>query len=148
MTEAPPEPVRSEDVGVFDREKELVWMPLDQAFDQLVSAVPELAAVRERAGRLARSPQAFSVERNVGRDRIVVPGQLHSEAMGDADKLVGPGSDDRDALVRSSLARQVVSEYVTAILAGPDAALSHQALWDPTRPRPTLRWSGSFVEFG
>jgi hypothetical protein len=144
MAGVPPEPVRSVDAALFERERELVLMPLDQAFEQLVSAVPELEAVRNRAEGLARSPDAFSVERQADEDQVVVSGRFHSEAMGNADRLVGPESGHPDALVRSSLARQVVGAYVTAILAGSDAALATRALWDQDRPWPIVRWSGSF----
>jgi hypothetical protein len=147
MAGAAPQPMRSQDAGLFDRERELGLIPLDQAFDQLMSAVPELEAVRKRAERLAGSPEAFVVERNAAHERIVVSGKLHSEASGDVNRLVGPKSGHHDALVRSSLARQVVSAYVTAILAGPDAALANRALWDGDRRRVAVRWSGS-VQFG
>lgn len=49
----PPDAVRPEDAGLFERERELGWMPLSQALERLASAVPQLEAVRVRAEELA-----------------------------------------------------------------------------------------------
>jgi hypothetical protein len=67
------------------------------------------------------------VEREAVHDRIVVSGKLKSEAWGDVHRLVGPESGHHDALVRASLARQVVGAYVTTILAGPGGRISRRA---------------------
>jgi len=56
-----PEPVRPEDVALFERERELGWMPLGEAFEQLRSAVPELDRVQSEAERLAADPESFGI---------------------------------------------------------------------------------------
>jgi len=42
MNGTTPEPVRLENAELFERERELGWMRLSQAFERLRSAVPEL----------------------------------------------------------------------------------------------------------
>jgi hypothetical protein len=148
MGGVPPEPARSEDAELFERERELVLMPLTQAFARLVSEVPELDAVRERAEQLARSPEAFWLDPQPDGNRVVVSGRHHSEAMGNANQLVGPRSNQPAGLMRSSLTLQVVSAYVTAILAGPEAARVNRALWDQEGQWPIVSWSTSIIEFG
>jgi hypothetical protein len=99
-------------------------MPLDQAFDQLMSAVGELETVRNRASdwqALAR-PSWWSERRST-----IASWSRGNSSPRHGATLVGPESGHHDALVRASLARQVVGAYVTTILAGPGGRISRRA---------------------
>lgn len=130
-----PEPVQAEDAELFDRERELGWMPLSQAFERLCSAVPQLEEIRTRAVELAASPGSFGIRRESERDGLVVP----SGVLPTAHRLVGRDSDHLDPLIRSSIAASVVANYVRA-------ALTHttdRALWE-YELKPAVRITGSF----
>jgi len=121
----PPEPIRAEDLHLFERQRELGWMPLSQAFEQLCAAVPELAEVGARAEMLAASPTEFGIVHDLDENVIVVPAGVLPTTHG----LVGPKSSHPDPLIRSSLAATVAIRYVIAVL-------SHEtdrAAWDRAR---------------
>jgi hypothetical protein len=59
MSGRSPEPVQ--DAERFEHERELGWMPLEQAFETLLAGVPELAELRARAEELAASPESFGI---------------------------------------------------------------------------------------
>jgi hypothetical protein len=132
----PPEPARPEDADLFERERELGWMPLSQAFEQLASAVPQLEAIRGRAEELAASPESFGIERDTDGDGFVIPAGVLPKT----DGLVGPDSGHPDPLIRSSLAASVVGNYVTALL----THTTDRALWSYDQSRPGVRVTGSF----
>jgi hypothetical protein len=132
-----PEPVRPEDAVLFQRERELGWLPLSEAFDRLCSAVPELAEIRTRAEELEASPDDFGIVRNVEENVIVAPSGVLPTAHG----LVGPDSRHPDPLIRSSLAATVAARYVAAVL----GHTTGRAAWEPQRTR--LRITGS-ISFG
>ena len=136
----PVAPIRPEDAELFERQRQLGWMPLRQACDELVHAVPQLQVVRTRAERLAPAREIL----DVSGDTVVVPGRLVNEAVGEADKLVGPDSTSADPLIRASLARMIVHRYITAVLASQRVDLTERAVWGHDQSRLSVRWSGSF----
>ena len=83
----PPEAVRPENAELFERERELGWMPLSRAFERLASAVPQLEAIRVRAEELAASAESFGIEQDAEGDGLVIPAGVLPKAAG----LVGPG---------------------------------------------------------
>jgi hypothetical protein len=130
-----PEPVRPEHAELFERERELGWMSLEQAFERLNAAVPELDAVRSRAEELAAAPELFGITEEA--DGLEVPSRL----LPDAEGLVGPSSPHPDPLIRSRLARSVVANYVIAVLTD----TTDRALWDRSRPGRRASLTGSFI---
>ena len=117
---------------LFERERELGWLPLSEAFARLRSAVPELKGVQDRAEELAASLEDFGIVYDAEKNMIVVP----SGVLPTAHELVGPDSRHPDPLIRSSLAVTVAARYVCAILAqAPD-----RAAWEPGHTR--LRITG------
>jgi hypothetical protein len=96
--------------------------------------------VRTRAERLAPARDIL----DVSGDTVVVPGRLVNEAVGDADKLVGPDSTSADPLIRSSLARMIVHRYIAAVIASQRVDLTERAVWNHDQSRLSVRWSGSF----
>lgn len=142
MQGASPEPIRPEDAELFERERNLGWMPLGEAFDHLSAAVPELEEVRSHAEKLAADPESFGITRD--EDEIVFPAGVRSSGTVDTRWLVGPESHHPDPLVRSPVARTVVANYDTAVL----THTTDRALWDYDKPRPRTRMHGTFFEFG
>lgn len=132
-----PAPVRVGDVQLFERERELGWLPLAEAFERLRVAVPELAQVAARAEELAASPDDFGIVHDAKDKVIVVPSGLLPTAYG----LVGPESHHADPLIRSSLAATVAARYVAAVL----GQSTHRAAWEPGQTR--LRVTGP-ISFG
>jgi hypothetical protein len=137
-----PEPIRPEDAHLFERERNLGWMPLGEAFDHLAAAVPELDEVRARAQELAADPQSFGITQDD--NEIVFPAGVRSGVTADALRLVGPDSRHPDSLIRSPVAATVVANYVTAVL----THTTDRALWDYEKPRLRTRSDGTFFEFG
>ena len=131
-----PEPIRPEDVDLFERERELGWMPLGQAFERLRLAVPQLESIRTRAEQLGISPEAFGIRHDTERDDRVIPAGV----LATADRLVGPDSAHLDPLIRSSVAAAVVANYVTAVI----IRTTDRALWEYDKPKPKVRVTGSF----
>lgn len=130
-----PEPMPVEHLQLFERERELGWMPLKQAFERLTAAVPELHPVQARIEELAAaSPPRSPAREAVALERTswIVPG---------TDRLVGPSSRHPDPLVRSPVAANVVANYATAVLT--DTA--DHALWDRGRPMPRATITGSWL---
>jgi hypothetical protein len=138
MNKTTPGPIRFGDAELFERERELGWMPLSQAFDRLREAVPQLRAVRDRAEQLAASPESFGITRDTERGGLTVP----SGVLRTAGRLVGPESGHHDPLVRSSIAVSVVANYVTAVLTD----TTDRSLWEHGQPRVTI--TGTLFEFG
>jgi hypothetical protein len=140
----PPEPIRAENVALFERERQLGWAPLSQAFASLREVVPELDAIRVYAEQAARSPIEFGIER-ADHDQVVIrsgvgpPNPSH-----DADRMVGPKSQHPDPLIRSPVALRFALTYPTAVLTDS----TDRALWDSKRgPRRVTR-HGSFFDTG
>jgi hypothetical protein len=90
---APPEPVSQETESLFERQRELGWSPLGEAFAHLVDAVPELA---DLADALESDP-------------------TQSDWIRRAETLIGPHSPQGDPLLRSSLALTVVARYLQVV---------------------------------
>lgn len=132
----PPEAVRPEDAKLFERERELGWLPLAEAFERLAAAVPELEAIRVRSEELAASPELFGIEQEADGDGLVIPAGVLPKT----DGLVGPVSGHPDPLIRSRLASSIVANYVRALL----THTGDRALWDHNQPRPRVRVTGSF----
>jgi hypothetical protein len=132
----PPAPVRAQDVQLFDRERELGWLPLGEAFARLRSAVPELAEIQARAEELAATPDAFGIVYDEHENVIDVPSGVLPTAHG----LVGPGSRHPDPLIRSNLAATVAARYVAALL----SHTTDRAVWQPGRTRLRITGSISF----
>lgn len=123
---------------LFERERRLGWMPLGDAFDELAAAVPQLQEVRARAEHLASSPEAVVAQED---GRVIVSGRLITEAVGDAQHLVGPDSGHPDPLIRSRLAQQIVFRYADAVLAAPVVDSTRYSIWDHNAPKVGARWS-------
>jgi hypothetical protein len=140
----PTQPIRAENAALFERERQLGWMPLSQAFKSLSEVVPELDAIRVYAEQAARSPTEFGIAR-ADKDQVVIrsgvgpPNPSH-----DADRLVGPKSQHPDPLIRSPVALRVAVTYPTAVL----AASTDRALWDPERGPRRVSRHGSFFGTG
>jgi hypothetical protein len=107
-----PEPVRAQDAERFERERELGWLPLDQAFAVLLAAVPELAELRARAEELAASPEAFGIAKDADSGVLTFPSGVKPTG----DRLVGPDSRHPDPLIRSWLAASVLANYLIAVV--------------------------------
>ena len=84
----PPVAVSPENAAQFEREKELGWLPLEEAFSHLAAIVPELRTIAEQGAALP-PPTDF--------DRSLT--QAYRQVRRDAAKLVGPKSTNQDALV-------------------------------------------------
>lgn len=136
MRGADPEPMRSADAEVFERERELGWMPLSEAFERLRDAVPQLEDLRDRAEQLAGSPESFGIGQDTDGDGLVIPAGVLPTAHG----LVGRDCGHPDPLIRSSVAASVVAKYVTAVL----THTTGRALWDHDQLGPRLHFTGSF----
>jgi hypothetical protein len=134
MNGTTPVPVRLEDAELFERERELGWMPLSQAFERLRSAVPELEEIRDRAEQLAASPESFGISQDADRAGLVIPSGVLPTSGG----LVGRGSRHPDPLIRSPVAGSVVANYVAAVL----TRTTDRALWEHKQPRVAI--TGSF----
>lgn len=132
----PPEPASSEDALLFEREQELARMSQEQAFAELVSAVPELDLFGSRAKQLADAPASFGI--SIESNRVNVPPDL----LPNTTRLVGPCSNHPDPLVKSPVAASVVSNYVVAVITG----TTHLALWDPTAPMRAGSLTGTLAE--
>jgi hypothetical protein len=48
-----PSPIKAENAALFERERTLGWMPLEDGFKQLVELVPQLQVLEQAAGALA-----------------------------------------------------------------------------------------------
>jgi hypothetical protein len=114
-----PVAVSPENAALFEREKDLGWLPLEEAFSQLATVVPELRTMAERAAAL---PPPTDSDGSLT--------QAYRQMRKDAAKLVGPGSTSQDALVRSSLAQVVVRQYLDAIVRASNARDPQRSLWD------------------
>jgi hypothetical protein len=130
----PPEPAPIDHVELFQREHALARMPLEQAFAELASAVPELDAVRSRANELADAPASFGI--SIELTCVNLP----PDVLPDTAQLVGRASNHADPLVRSAVASTVVSNYVVAVVTGTTGL----ALWDESRPQRGASLTGSF----
>ena len=126
---------------LFERERRLGWMPLGDAFDELAAAVPQLQDVRARAEQLVFSPEAVLAQED---GRVIVSGRLNTEAVGDAQHLVGPDCGHPDPLIRSRLARQIVYRYADAVLAAPVVDSARYSIWDHNSPKVGARWAHTF----
>ena len=136
MNGAAPEPVQAADAELFERERELGWLPLSEAFERLREAVPQLDAVRAQAEQLAASPESFGIRQDTDGNSLVIPAGVRPTGKG----LVGRDCGHHDPLIRSSVASSVVANYVTAVL----THTTDRALWDCKEPRPGVRVTGSF----
>lgn len=79
----------------FRLEEELGRLPLDLAFDQLASLIPELNAWR------------IAIEENGV--------EIHAPEMKRLEKIVGPNAGQTDSLARSHLAKAVATEYLSTL---------------------------------
>jgi hypothetical protein len=126
----PPEPIRAENVALFERERQLGWAPLSQAFASLREVVPELDAIRVYAEQAARSPIEFGIER-ADNDQVVIRSG------------VGPPNPVHQAH-RIPVALRVALTYSTAVL----THSTDRALWDPERGPRRISRHGSFFDTG
>jgi hypothetical protein len=99
----PTKPIRAEDAELFERERQLGWTPLRQAFASLSQVVPELDAIRVYAEQAARSPAEFGIERADNDQVVIRSGVGPPDPRHDADRMVGPESQHPDPLIRSLL---------------------------------------------
>ena len=118
INDAAPEPVRPDLALLYEREKNLAFVPLQDAFEELRNAVPALGEIGDRAAALRRGKDAEGA-----RDAF-------RQIWRDADKLVGRRCAHPDPLVRSALARMVVAHYLTAAAGLYDADLK-RPMWGP-----------------
>ncbi|MEA2211999.1 MAG: hypothetical protein QOF83_1947, partial [Solirubrobacteraceae bacterium] len=109
---APPESVSPENAAFFERQRALGWSSLDEAFDQLADAVPELAQVAQ----------------------MVETEPSTSDWIRHAEKLIGPRSPQSDPLLRSSLALTVVARYLGVIRRGSDHDRLRRPVWSSGAP--------------
>ncbi len=107
-----PEPVSPGRAALFERQRELGWTPLGEAFDQLADAVPELAEV---AQTVESEPSTSDWIRRV-------------------EKLIGPRSPQSDPLLRSSLALTVVARYLGVVSGGSDNDGLRRPVWSSGAP--------------
>jgi hypothetical protein len=107
VSEAPPEPVSSGNEALFERQRELGWSPLGQAFDQLADAVPELAEV---AQTVESEPSTSDWIRRV-------------------EKVIGPRSPQTDPLLGSQLAVTVVARYLRVVSRSGDRDSLRRPVW-------------------
>jgi hypothetical protein len=114
----PPVAVSPENAALFEREKELGWLPLDEAFSQLAAVVPDLRTMAEQVTALPATDSDGSLT------------QTYRQVRRDAGKLVGPHSTNQDPLIRSGLAQNAVRQYLDAIAHTPNARDPKRALWD------------------
>lgn len=136
ISRTPPEPASSKDAVLFEREQELARMPQEQAFAELVSAVPELDLFGSRAKQLADAPASFGI--SLEANGVNVPPDL----LPNTARLVGPGSNHPDPLVKSHVAASIVSNYVVAVITG----TTHLALWDESAPMRAGSLTGTLAE--
>ena len=109
-----PAPIESHFAQLFERERMLGWRPLEKAFTQLASEVPELSGVADAyaSARAHDSP-----------DRSELQSRLF--------ELVGPRAARDDALLRSTLALQIVLRYVKVLELGTASPYDpRNAVWD------------------
>jgi hypothetical protein len=116
INEAAPEPIHPDLASVYEREKHLAFVPLQEAFEELSSSVPALGEIGDRATALGRAED--------GEDAHAGFRQIWRHA----DKLIGPRSRHPDPLVRSPLARMVVVRYLGAA-AGMYSADLRRPMW-------------------
>jgi hypothetical protein len=127
-----PLPVDAKDAALFERERGLGWLPLEDAFTFLVDLVPELGVLQQNAGALAAGGVPGTTQKH---DEAMATDDSFREVRRQALSLVGVDSQNPDALVRSGLAAQVVLKYLEVAAGRPGAP-------DPTRPvfeRPNRR---------
>jgi hypothetical protein len=89
ITDTPPRPIAPQNAERYARERELGWMPLEDAFAVIATAVPEVAAI---AASPTSSPDLRWSD------------ELH--------RVIGPGSRHPDPVMRSSLAVQIAVTYL------------------------------------
>ena len=140
MKGEPTEPIRAENAALFERERQLGWTPLSQAFESLREVVPELDAIRVYAEQAARSPAEFGIERADNEQVVIRSGVGPPNPSHDADRMVGPKSQHPDPLIRSPVALRIAVTYTTAVLTNN----TDRALWDPERGPHRVSHRGSF----
>ncbi len=107
LIDAPPEPARPDKAALFERQRELGWASLGEAFDQLADAVPELAHLAKTVE--SEPPNSTWIRR--------------------AQELVGPRSSQTDPLLRSSLASSVVARYLDVLSKDADRDRLRRPVW-------------------
>ena len=103
----PPDTADPNEAELFERERQLGWLPLDQAFRQLADTVPDLDALAARIQNEQGSRYILALQ-----------------------KLVGPRSSHPDPLIRSALALQIVSNYFSALRGEPSALDVSLPIWE------------------
>jgi hypothetical protein len=117
-----PEPVSPADALLFDRERSLGMTPLEDAFESLLVAVPELKSLMDRVVKVAD----VGVQRE--RDEVA-----NSEIWSRVVRLVGPEAKHPDPLVRSQVAKQVVASYFKSLEGCSSARDGRHSVFDPNR---------------
>jgi hypothetical protein len=116
MSGASPEPVSPGKAELFERQRELGWSSLDEAFDQLADAVPELAEVAQTVDSEPSASDWIKLVENV----------------------IGPRSPRDDPLLRSSLALTVAARYLGVISRGSDHERLRRPVWSSGAPAAEL----------
>jgi hypothetical protein len=114
MSDAEPASISPPLRELYERERKLGWLPLEQAFAEIAQAAPE---VRNLVTEMAR-PEVK------GSEWLALQSQLR--------KVVGPNSQNRDPLVQTPLANQIVYSYVALLERGTSARDPTRSIWQWT----------------
>ena len=107
ITHTPPAPVPSAHAALFERERELGWLSLRDAFERLCEIAPDLQETAHHA--IAGSPNSWISE---------------------VDKVVGPDAKQAEELARRPLASQLAVKYISAEQDAPDSPVLDRSVWD------------------